>query len=1165
MSIDSNTGYISGTPAINTGNDPPTVYTVVITVQDGAATDSATVTLEVLDVLGLNGESFNVRVCASKDAPDGYSYNCEENNIDGNGDRIEFKHGLLQDFWDQAWFGLVDFDGSMDPDVTCMPQDNQASFFTAVENATPVAGITKLIDAEYWSTEVFRNPGAINGCDDPFDPAAHPSVPAYPNGMKCRKNFILMLTAGEGALTGSEVFDATDTPPLASPCDALTNDIEKNACYANVNDLRSTVDGKQDVATYVVNMMGTNGAILNSAAMDFGGGQYYGVENPSLIADRIKQALQDIIKRAASGTAASVLASGEGSGATLIQAVYYPVKRFDDSESNAYDEAKWIGRLSNFWFYVDPFFQNNSIREDSVGGTPPVLELKDDPAGTGDLIAELRFDPVLERVMADLFSDRDGDGDADDINGDSAVTSIGDAATTSDDAVTKDFEVVKSLWEAGMLLWQRDISSDPRTIYTNINNTVGAPTLFDYNDASLVTNSVVHDLLGVADIVNSTPGRDDETEAVMKYIHGFDPPGTRSRAVRFVDLNRDGKTDVAAERASRVWKLGDVINSTPNVSSWIPLNIYHKPPYADDTYEQYVKSSAYVNRGMVFAGGNDGMLHAFRLGKLELNWAGQGPYEKSRLINTDTSLPQKPLGYEEWAFIPRNVIPYLKYQLSEEYCHIYSVDLSPYVFDASFARDAAANVGVNECLDTDADPLVDPTYQNCKKTADSWRTVLIGGMRYGGACRDETVTCDSSNTVDTNLDGSIDNLDCVKTPVSGAGYSSYFALDTTNQDSPEFMWEFTHPNLGFATTGPAIVRICGIGDPDGAGPLLPQTDCTRNGKWIAVIGSGPTGPIREGSSQFLANSDQNLRLFLIDVATGELLRTIDTGVPYAFASSMLNTTNDSDMDYQDEALYIGYVKDNDPADANAGTWIQGGVGRLLTGENPDVSTWTWSVVIDDVGPVASAPTRLQNNLQKDLWLFFGTGRYFYEDAVGADDAAGTRHLVGIKEPCYDTTSPGNPLPVTCNTAVNPADLADVTAIAAGVNDPEGWYITLDPQEPATGSFEAERVITDPLSSSSGIVFYTTFKPYKDVCSIGGKSHIWAVYYASGGAAGDLLRGTALIQVSTGSIEKIDLGSAFSDKGGRRTSAIEGVPPIAQGFSIFKTPPPVERIIHMQEK
>jgi type IV pilus assembly protein PilY1 len=159
----------------------------------------------------------------------------------------------------------------------------------------------------------------------------------------------------------------------------------------------------------------------------------------------------------------------------------------------------------------------------------------------------------------------------------------------------------------------------------------------------------------------------------------------------------------------------------------------------------------------------------------------------------------------------------------------------------------------------------------------------------------------------------------------------------------------------------------------------------------------------------------------------------------------------------------------------------------------------------------------------------------------------------------------NPLDPACNTSVTTADLTDVTAIPAGTNDPDGWYIELDPQEPANGSFEAERVITDPLSSSSGIVFYTTFKPYKDVCSIGGKSHIWAVHYASGGGAGALLKGTALIQVSTGSIEKIDLGSAFNEKGGRRTSAIEGVPPIAQGFSIFKTPPPVERIIHMHEK
>jgi hypothetical protein len=1153
LAIDAATGFISGTAAVGTGGDPvPIDYTVTITVDDGLNTDSVTVTLGVLDVAGLNVATFSVRACAAESGINGYTVNC--NNPPATG---ELKHGLLQDFWDQAWYGLIDFDNAGDPDYDCLPQTTQESFFTDVENATPVDVVTKLIDAEYLGTRVYdpdRVP-KLSSCTDPFDPADHASTPEYLKGMDCRQNFILMLTAGEGATTGSTVFDGTDSPPLASPCDTLATDIEKNACYANANDLRSGVDGKQNVATYIVNMMGANGAILNSTAVDAGGGEYYGVESPSLIADRIKAALQDIIKRAASGTAASVLASGEGSGANLIQAVYYPVKRFDDSATNEYDEARWIGRLSNFWFYVDPFFQNNSIRENTVQEVPPTLDLIDDQ------IAELYFNPTLERVQADLFTDTDGDGDADDINGDSVVTSIGDAGTAADDAVTKDFEVVQSLWEAGTKLWERDIVSDPRSIYANIENT----TVMTPLDLSLIANTTVQDLMNVEDW-NANASRDDETSVVIRYLHGVDftnSASIRDRTVRFVDLNKDGDTEDAGEDTPRVWKLGDVINSTPNVASWIALNIYHKAPYLDGTYQQFLNSAAYVNRGMVFAGGNDGMLHAFNLGKLELNWVGQGAHEKSRLTGSD-------LGREEWAFIPHNALPYLRYQLEPGYCHIYTVDLSPYLFDASFAVDLDVNDDSIPDQPTECNLAGDPgtpsdSYANCKKSVESWRTVLIGGMRYGGACKDETVTCDNSNTVDTNLDGSIDDLDCVKTPVPGVGYSSYFALDVTDQSSPELLWEFSHPDLGYATTGPAIVRICGQGDPDGLGPQPLQTDCTRNGKWIAVVGSGPTGPIKPGSSQFLANSDQNLRLFLIDVGSGELLRTIDTGVPYAFASSMLNITNDSDMDYQDEALYLGYVKDDDPMDNKAGTWIQGGVGRLLTGENADVSTWNWSVVIDDVGPVASAPTRLQNNLAKELWLFFGTGRYFYEDAGGADDAAGLRHLAGITEPCYNGMNMTNPLDPACNTAVTTADLTDVTAIPAGTNDPDGWYIELDPQEPANGSFEAERVITDPLSSSSGIVFYTTFKPYKDVCSIGGKSHIWAVHYASGGGAGALLKGTALIQVSTGSIEKIDLGSAFNEKGGRRTSAIEGVPPIAQGFSIFKTPPPVERIIHMHEK
>jgi type IV pilus assembly protein PilY1 len=97
------------------------------------------------------------------------------------------------------------------------------------------------------------------------------------------------------------------------------------------------------------------------------------------------------------------------------------------------------------------------------------------------------------------------------------------------------------------------------------------------------------------------------------------------------------------------------------------------------------------------------------------------------------------------------------------------------------------------------------------------------------------------------------------------------------------------------------------------------------------------------------------------------------------------------------------------------------------------------------------------------------------------------------------------------------------------------------------------------------VFLTSYKPYNEECGIGGKSFIWAVAYDTGGVPGAAMKGMALIQVSTGSIEQINLTSAFTEKGGRRTSAMEGVPPTAQGLSLFLTPPPLKRIIHTIER
>jgi type IV pilus assembly protein PilY1 len=140
----------------------------------------------------------------------------------------------------------------------------------------------------------------------------------------------------------------------------------------------------------------------------------------------------------------------------------------------------------------------------------------------------------------------------------------------------------------------------------------------------------------------------------------------------------------------------------------------------------------------------------------------------------------------------------------------------------------------------------------------------------------------------------------------------------------------------------------------------------------------------------------------------------------------------------------------------------------------------------------------------------------------------------------------------------------------------GWRIDLDasgdytypegnPSVNVTRNYRAERVITDPLSTSSGLVFFTSYKPYNDVCAYGGKSFIWAVRYSTGGAPGALLKGIALLQVSTGSIEQVNLSTAFTLAGGRKSSALEGVPPLQQGLSLLSTPPPIKRTIHIRER
>lgn len=136
---------------------------------------------------------------------------------------------------------------------------------------------------------------------------------------------------------------------------------------------------------------------------------------------------------------------------------------------------------------------------------------------------------------------------------------------------------------------------------------------------------------------------------------------------------------------------GDIINAQPGYMKGSPLS------YADSGFADFVSCTkgggtgcpsglggGTPRPGTVFAGGNDGMLHAF---------------------NTDSGASA---GQERWAFIPSVVLPKMYKLANTNYVHEYYVDGSPVIADACVAADCST------------------------ATAADWRTIVVAGLNSGG-------------------------------------------------------------------------------------------------------------------------------------------------------------------------------------------------------------------------------------------------------------------------------------------------------------------------------------------------------------------------------------------------------------------------------------------------
>ena len=845
-----------------------------------------------------------------------------------------------------------------------------------------------------------------------------------------------------------------------------------------------------------------------------GGGMMVNAQNSADLEAAFRTILQKITVGA--GAATSILSTGNGNGAIFIQEQFYPFKSFDGGATS----ATWIGEMQSLWYSIDPFLgqtagAGSTIREDTDGDLK--LNLKK------DRIVNLRYDAASNQSYADLTVDSNGDG-----SGGGGVTRVA-------------VDQLKSLWRAGQTLWARDLTVSPRTIYTPWlagGTQTGGTGLMPFSYGTIGSSafpdnsSTLQPYLQMPDPAS--------TIKLMKYVHGFDLPGDATMRSRTVTIGGipAAPTD-PQNKGIGVWKLGDIVSSNPQVQSPVPLGSYQLPSpsgYNDVSYQSFINSNDYNRRGRVYVGANDGMLHAFNLGKLDASVSGG--------IKATLSGPD--LGKEQWAFIPKNALPYLNYLADPNYRHLFYVDGTVTLVDASIG-------------DTNGGSCSRATYWNCPKgkpavTAgndldsgkNTWRTVLIAGMGLGGAT---SVACSAGSN-------------CVRTPLAdpgnpaaGLGYSSYFALDVTDPDNPSLLWEFSDPALGFSTSGPAIVRI--------------GSDVNSNGRWFAVFGSGPTGPI-DANHQFLANSSQELKFFVVDLRTGELLATIPTGIANAFAGSMVGASIDADRwngSYQDDALYVGYSQMNTGSVNPATNW-SGGVIRIMTKEsnqdNMNPTQWTLSRVIDGIGPVTSNIARLQDRKNHNLWLYFGTGRYFFNQ----DDMQGSRALYGVKELCYNAKVAGVDTQQNkfndpnCNLLLTAGSLVDQSSTQNTITSGNpGWFINLDPATSAAG---AERLITNPTSITGGAVFFATFQPGTDPC-LPGSSYLWGLKYDTGGAIPNgSLQGKVLVPLSTGSSQETGLSGNLNDKGGRRSAQMTGKP---GGVKVVSNSglKPLKKIIHIQER
>ena len=370
----------------------------------------------------------------------------------------------------------------------------------------------------------------------------------------------------------------------------------------------------------------------------------------------------------------------------------------------------------------------------------------------------------------------------------------------------------------------------------------------------------------------------------------------------------------------------------------------------------------------------------------------------------------------------------------------------------------------------DGTPVIADVYDGT-----NWRTILVGTLRAGG--------------------------------------KGLFALDITNPDDIQLLWEFGENS---------------IADEDAVKPgySFPQPTVARlhNGQWAVVTGNGYKG---EGTNNGAA------ALYVINAITGVMIQSLEVQSPNtAGGENGLSSPRlaDYDSDGVADYAYAGDLHGNlwrfdllgagasaptvtPPSNGNYGAINSPATFSVSYGGKP-MFTAT-STVGGKPQPITSAPSLVRHPTRKGYLVMFGTGKYFESgDKTGEESFAQTVYGIWDMKTKAEATSAETVsrsklqqqtiTSATTGTGKTTKVERDARIIS---NNAVEWYTDFDSTKPVNkrgwyldltlGGFDGEMMIEN-MRSLGSMLLLQTLVPNDDPCANGNTNWLYAINPATGG-------------------------------------------------------------------